>query len=295
MVCSSPTVKDSGAVTALAISQDHTFIAVGHETGYIHLYALAQPLKPARSVPPTRLAQIQTGRIEGHLVGSKIRHLGFVGARHTAIISSDDRGLAFYHSLGQVLGLANTDILLILGRYPDSEDTPPPQLPSLAPDLPESLLASEPKAQKQQPVIFDMSPLPLGPNQHSTDAFNLVVLITSAKLIIAGLKPKPRTWWRALYKDQKEDGTESAVGSCAWYPSTLLDGKEYDPVLAFAWGKTVKLVEVSVEKVVGAKEKEARQPVFVEKSRWVTEGSIVRVQWLSQRVRLLSVCGLDRN
>jgi len=284
--------KEAGAVTALAISQDHTFIAVGHATGYIHLYALAQPVKPARSVAPTKLAQIQSGRVEGHLVGSKIRHLGFVGLRHTAIVSSDDRGLAFYHSLGQVLGLANTDILLILGRYPTSEDQPALTLPTLTPSSDSSIsptllaeVSTAASKTKQAPVIFDMSPLPLGTSAHPTDIFSLVALITPTKLVIAGLKPKPRTWWRCLYKEtsQPEPTNTTIVGSAAWYPCT--SSRDGDPMLAFSWGRQVRLISVSVVSEEGNGRNVGKQPSFIQKSQWTTEGAIVRIQWLSPKVR----------
>ncbi|GAA5991637.1 hypothetical protein JCM11641_000205 [Rhodosporidiobolus odoratus] len=225
--------KDSGAVTALAVSQDHTFLASGHANGAIHLYSLLKPAQPARSVPPVALPQVLAGRKEGHLEGSKILHLGFVGARHTAIVSSDDQGLAFYHSLGKVLMLASTDIIRMLGRYPDapktaissspvrptltSVATAPPSA-SLAASTPHSLPPSSPgtvsfphprastTSTKKPTTILDMAPLPLGPSPHSpSDSLHLVALLTPTKLVVVALKPTPRTWWRVTFPPREGD------------------------------------------------------------------------------------------
>ena len=92
--------KKVGAVTALALSHDHTFVAAGHMTGHIQLFDLSKPHVPA---PPTTLAAIASGRKEGHLQGTRIVNVGFVGGRHTAIASADHTGLVFYHSLGKAL------------------------------------------------------------------------------------------------------------------------------------------------------------------------------------------------
>jgi hypothetical protein len=87
--------KTVGAVTAIALSHDHTYVAAGHATGHIQLFDLSKPQVPARSVAPTTLAAVASGRKEGHLQGSRIVNVGFVAGRHTAIFSADHTGLAF--------------------------------------------------------------------------------------------------------------------------------------------------------------------------------------------------------
>ncbi|GAA6008834.1 hypothetical protein JCM10207_001741 [Rhodosporidiobolus poonsookiae] len=298
-------VNECGAVTAVAVSQDHTFVAVGHASGAIHLYSLLKPAQPARSVPPVELKNVLAGRAEGHLAGSKILHLGFVGARHTAIVSSDDQGLAFYHALGKVLMLASTDIVRMLGRYPDKAPSTPstpsrPAFHSAATAPPSVPLASPPPSAPMSPsvspttfrrrplpsgkkptAILSMSPLPLGAAPHPpSDTLSLVALLTPSKLVVVGLKPSPRTWWRVSFPRDAEAGNEgrpfghgqdpdevargwATSGSVGWWPSarragagaeTDKDGeakksREHeepgeDPVLAWAWGKRVGLVRV---------------------------------------------------
>ncbi|KAF9037914.1 Golgi CORVET complex core vacuolar protein 8-domain-containing protein [Rhodocollybia butyracea] len=57
---------------------------------------------PLVSSPPPHL-QLCLRRKEGHVQGSRIINIGFVAEGHTALISADESGLAFYHSLGKVL------------------------------------------------------------------------------------------------------------------------------------------------------------------------------------------------
>ncbi|KAA1137653.1 Vacuolar protein sorting-associated protein 8 [Puccinia graminis f. sp. tritici] len=230
-------VRDAGAVSALSISHDHTFVAVGHIMGHIYLYDLAKPNPPTRTVLPTSLRLVQEGRAEGHLLGNRIIHIDFIGLRHTAIVSADETGLAFYHALGQVLGLASTDVIRILGKYPD-QGTMGPQNglsnPALAMDTTtggghsrqfsdfsiNSASIGAPKSRKPT-KIFGTLPLPLGPTPHPTDHHGLVALLTSSKLIIVALKPTPRTCWRCM-RNVSDPNQNGAIGSLSWFPSSTV-------------------------------------------------------------------------
>lgn len=292
-------------MTAIAISQDHTFIAVGHQAGFIHLYDLRQPNKPTRSVAPTSLQLVLTGRKEGHLAGSRILHLGFVGVRHTAIVSSDDKGLAFYHSLGKVLMLASTDIIRMLGRYPDAGSTSPALHSSggASPDGSVSPSADGRKT-KRPSTILDMAPLPLGPAPHPSDFHSLVALLTPTKLVVVGLKPTPRTWWRA---QPAKDGIEAEPGPGAdfatsgvlsWWPSATKEGSHLtevsssgkerlqmvsgdDPWLAFAFGRRVRLLRVRHGGQTAEKGSDAD---FAEEGSFESEQTVLGLRWHSARV-----------
>lgn len=283
---------------------------MGHATGTIHLYLLSKPAAPARTVNPTDLRQVLSGRAEGHLEGTCIRHIDFIGARHTAIVSSDDRGLAFFHHLGQVLGLANTNVVRIIGRYPMNQaelEAPPPALPSLSTFLDtqdsttnaKTLLSEARHSQQQEPSskpvpsVSGLAPLPLGPQAHETDSYSLVAIITPFKLLIAALKPTPRTLWRLLNKPAaSEVNAQTTVGSLSWWPSS----KTTPPALAFSWGHELRIVSVHEEREpltnddkVDAKEKERRSLKFVESGHWKLEEVALRVIWLNARVCLLLI------
>lgn len=293
--------KSTGSVTALALSSDHTFIAAGFSSGAIHLYSLNKPAQPARTVQPVTLSQIQSGRNEGHLPNTRIRHLGFVGARHTAIISSDDRGLAFYHSLGQVLGLANTDIVRISGQYPEAEDDSPMPVPDIvsSADVGQNTLLgniakSHQAPRQKQSFLFDISPLPIGPISHFTDSLNLCALATTNKVLIATLKTPAKTWWKALRKDQSEKATQAdlVIGSLAWYPAQIVDNKKYDPVLAYSWGQSISIIRLTeapagqINETASATHKKPppKTVQFNQIAQWNLESTALRVLWLNQRV-----------
>ena len=235
------------AVTALAFSSDHSFLGVGHASGNIFLYDLANPGRTARHVPPVPLSSVKSGKKEGHLSGSAIVHIGFIGLRHTAIVTADNKGLAFYHALGKILGVSSNDTLRLLGKYPQYEHE-------------DELGLGD---GKKRNTIFQLSPLPLGPRPHAADESTFVAMITPSKLVLVGLKPSPRTWYRKVSRTQpaeKANGiamTEPSApqpGCLAWYPaSTEADGKrrrQTNPILAFSFGPTLHLVRLKVRRVV---------------------------------------------
>ena len=296
--------KTVGAVTALALSHDHTFVAVGHVTGHIQLFDLKKPQVPARFVPPTTLAAVGSGRKEGHLGGSRIVNIGFVAGRHTAIVTADQTGLAFYHSLGKALFFEASDVLRILGKYPNEETVVPGQAPFHR------------RRARRTNTILAMAPLPLGTVPHSTDTYNVTALLTAAKLVIVGLKPSPKTWYRR-HRDEEDDqvGKAKFRAAMAWYPSvvpgasaagrTKPEPAKKDnnaakgtpppttPMLVYSWGSKFRLLLVSelktVEKFTSERTGklmtvEVGRLVFEEKAQWSARDNVHAIQWLNAKV-----------
>ena len=296
--------KNVGAVTSLALSFDHTYVAAGHATGHIQLFDLRSPKVPARVVPPTNLASVASGRQEGHLAGSRIVNVGFLAGRHTALVSADDSGLAFYHSLGKVFFVDATDILRILGKYPDED----------APDVPAGLGHRFRRRKPRKPTtILAMAPLPFGTAAHPTDEYNLVALLTPIKLVIVGLKPSPKTWYRRHRATDDEVSLKSKFkGTLAWFPSVSVgadptssperDTKKTQingvhpasiPMLVYSWGESMHLIRVSESKITqtvkdaktGKTNKvEVGRIVFEEVGSWNASDDIVALQWLNVNV-----------
>ncbi|KAF8342052.1 Golgi CORVET complex core vacuolar protein 8-domain-containing protein [Cantharellus anzutake] len=279
-ICSS---ESTSPVSALALSFDHTFLAVGHSQGDITLFDLSRPQSPARFVAPTDLVSVASGRREGHLRGSKVIRIGFVSTRHTAFVSADDSGLAFYHSLGKVLFVEANDVLRILGKYPD-ETSPldrspsfsttslpsrdPPRIEASAPRLSPPATGTRERNRKAG-TILDMEPLPSSSSTHPIDAFQVIALLTPVKLVIVGLRPSPRTWFRRHRAGQDGEGPQSMWRGCmAWFPSVSLNGdKESDspskggkravspdvltiPILAYSWGRSLMFLRVRAERTI---------------------------------------------
>ncbi|KAJ7462355.1 Golgi CORVET complex core vacuolar protein 8-domain-containing protein [Mycena galericulata] len=297
--------KAVGPVSALALSHDHTFVASGHASGHIQLFDLKAPHTPARTVAPTTLAAVSSGRQEGHLRGSRIVSIGFVAGRHTALVTADEHGLAFYHSLGKVLFVEASDILRILGKYPDEES-----VPSSLPDngtLPPTPVTPR-RRRKNRYTVLAMMPLPLGVAPHPTDAYNVIALLTPSKLVVVGLKPTPKTWFKCPRAVDGVDDPNSKArwkGAIAWFPSTpaapATNGVDAGgkppaapepsaPVLAYSWGNTLHLLRVTElrtkqlvrnSRTGKTSEIDLGRIVYNAAGKWVAEDHILAVQWLN--------------
>ncbi|CAD6966913.1 unnamed protein product, partial [Tilletia controversa] len=231
--------KQGGSVTALNFSLDSTFVGVGHSAGHIALYDLQKPSVPARQVSPVSFRSVQAGRKEGHLPGCAIVQLGFVGKRHTAIVTADAAGVAVYHALGKILGVSSNDTLRIFGQYPSSE----PSLKTKDVDLevetrPNGSVdgsigadtdtasingvdltqprRSQTAAPSSKSILFGVQPLPLGSTTHLADAYQFVAILTPHKLVLVGLKPEPRTWWRKTAPRRQQNGSVVARSAEGW-------------------------------------------------------------------------------
>ncbi|KAG7440043.1 uncharacterized protein BT62DRAFT_648066 [Guyanagaster necrorhizus] len=306
--------KAAGPVTALALSFDHTYVVSGHSSGFVQLYDLKTPNSPVRTVSPTTVLAISTGRKEGHIQGSRIVNVGFVAGRHTAIVTADEHGLAFYHSLGKMLFIEASDILRILGKYqfdplPSSDGSPPP--------------ASTTRRRKSRYSLLSMMPLPLGTTAHPTDAYNVVALLTSTKLVIVGLKPAPKTWFkcpRIIEEGQDLPRTKlSQKGSLSWFPSVLLNsngkveviekdplyhsGSSTNPRLVYSWGRTFYVLQVFESKLKrtvrnSRSGKSGQVEVgtigFENLAKWSADDDILAVQWLNvNQVLILTESSLE--
>lgn len=222
-----------------------------------------------------------------------------MGGRHTAVVSADIYGLAFYHSLGKVLFVEAPDILRILGRYPDPS---PPQANTREHTV---------KHRNPRYTILMMAPLPLGTSPHVTDKYNLVAMLTPTKMVVVGLKPSPKTWFK-IARGLDEGGAWRSQttwrGTVAWFPSIFQEsnsGNESDekkeegqgpptaPVLAFSWGhslRVVKIEEVRIRQVFksakSGRERESEVGAINYQSMlsWTAEEEILAMQWLNSQV-----------
>ena len=293
-----------GSTSAVALSHDHTYVASGHVSGYIQIFELKNPETPARTVAPPSAQAITSGRQEGHLAGSRIVNVSFVAGRHTAIISADENGLAFYHSLGKVLFVEASDTIRILGNYPQELNHEGTSSISVlnAPG------ARSFRRRKPRNTLLTMATLPLGTVAHPTDKYQIVALLTTNKLVIVGLKPSPKTWLkRPRPNDTELTSLGRRRGTLAWFPSvnTPHEPKDADsdkthPALAYSWGRSVRLLRVSetiVKQTVlnprtgKTREVDAGTLVFEDAGSWTVDDAVVALQWLNVNVRIPAIEG----
>ncbi|KAK7182063.1 hypothetical protein DPSP01_008230 [Paraphaeosphaeria sporulosa] len=263
---------ECGPVTALAISADHSTVAGGHATGHIFTWELNRPAKPFLHIPPLDRNTLDERKSDGHISGVAILHIGFLGTRHTALVSADDAGMSFSHLATRGLGaIARTvKITRVLGRYPVSDKSVE------RPRKPSSVLA--------------FSPLPLGNVEQPTDTMGLTALLTPYLLVIVSTTPIAQTQHKA--SRPKEIEPHSALSGClAWFPAVKLKNPSNDPnkavsktKLVYCWSNILTVLEVDCVVAAPNEREKPTELTFRPRSRWKSEEAIVAVQWLSRSV-----------
>ncbi|KAF1808720.1 hypothetical protein P152DRAFT_443384 [Eremomyces bilateralis CBS 781.70] len=261
---------ECGPVTSLAISADHSTVAGGHASGHIFTWELSRPGKPFLHIPPLERSRIAERRGDGHVADASVIHVGFLGTRHTALVSADNGGMAFSHLATRGLGAVGRTVKTtrILGRYPAGDP-------------------STERARKPSSVLA-FSPLPLGNVEQPTDGLGLTALLTPYLLVIVSTTPIAETQFKAARP--KDLPPHSALSGClAWFPAVRLKrttlGTKNDvstTKLAFVWSNIVTVLDV--EAVEHGDADKPADVSFRPRSRWKCDEAIVCVQWLSRSV-----------
>ncbi|CAG8953369.1 hypothetical protein HYFRA_00003580 [Hymenoscyphus fraxineus] len=261
---------ESGAITSLAISADHLVVAGGHANGSIFTWEIAKTARPFLHIPSLEAGQMINRTIDGHIPDVPIRHLGFLGTRHTALVSADDRGMAFSHLATRGMGAVGRTVKTtrILGRYPnDVPTTGKPRKPS---------------------TVLAFSPLPLGNVERGTDTFGLTAMLTPYLLVIVSTTPIAQTQHKAARP--KEVIAHSTMSGClAWFPAVKLKvkdpktGSDVSKVkLVYCWSNVLTVLDV--DEIEAPSKDKPPSLTFKPRSRWKADEAIVAVQWLSRSV-----------
>ncbi|MCJ1249043.1 Vacuolar protein sorting-associated protein 8 [Trapelia coarctata] len=264
---------ESGSITSLAFSADFSTIAGGHMNGSIFTWEIARPSKPFLHIPSVDRGRVRGSEGDGHVSGVAVLHLGFLGTRHTALVSADDRGMAFSHLATRGMGAIARSVRTtrILGRYPE----------------PVAVLTKP----KKPSTVLAFAPLPLGNAEHVTDDMGLVAMLTPYLLVIVSTIPIAQTQHKATRpKELAAHGTMSAA--LAWFPAmkpTIRDGSSSETgsnaKLAYCWSNILTIMDISE---AGASEKTNSDKFpelqFTLRKRWKAEEAIVAVQWLGSSV-----------
>lgn len=207
--------------------------------------------------------------IDGHIPDVSIRHLGFLGTRHTALVSADDRGMAFSHLASRGMGAVGRAVKTtrILGRYPSDTVAGKPRKPS---------------------TVLAFAPLPLGNVERGTDTLGLTAMLTPYLLVIVSTTPIAQTQHKAARP--KDVVAHSAMSGClAWFPAVKL--KVSDPKtgsetskakLVYCWSNVLTVLDV--DEIESPDRDKPSSLTFKPRSRWKAEEAIVAVQWLSRSV-----------
>lgn len=219
-------------------------------------------------------SSLENRKADGHLLDSAVLHVGFLGTRHTALVSADDAGMAFSHLATRGLGVVGRSVKTtrLLGRYPE------PSQSNSRPRKPSSVLA--------------FSPLPLGNVEQSTDSIGLTALLTPYMLVIVSTTPIAQTQHKA--SRPKEIVAHSTLSGClAWFPAVRLRQRDNQSEqesrsrakLVYCWSNILTVLDVHNVQSAQPDDKNGSPNLqFRARSRWRSEEAIVAVQWLSRSV-----------
>jgi vacuolar protein sorting-associated protein 8 len=207
---------------------------------------------------------------DGHVPNVAVTHLGFLGTRHTALVSANDRGMAFSHLATRGTGGLGRSVktVRILGRYPN--DTPTGGKP------------------RKPSTVLAFAPLPLGNVERGTDTLGLTAMLTPYLLVIVSTTPIAQTQHKAARP--KEVAAHSAMSGClAWFPAVKLKVKDPNTgdttskvKLVYCWSNVLTVMDI--EEIEASDKDKPPSLFFKPRSRWKAEEAIVAVQWLSRSV-----------
>lgn len=268
---------ECGSITALAIAADYSTIASGHANGHIFTWEINRPSQPFLRIPALERSSLeQQKHPDGHLASCAILHIGFLGTRHTALVSADAAGMAFSHLATRGLGPVTRTISTtrLLGRYPPAD--------------PQAELSRKPSS------VLAFSPLPLGNVEQPTDNMGLTALLTPYLLVVVSTTPTAQTQHKA--SRPKQVLPHSALSGClAWFPAVKLkrpgNGSEQTTSktkLVYCWSNVLTVLDVTiVEDGEPESNRDANKIPSLEfhpRNRWRAEEAIVAVQWLGRSV-----------
>lgn len=260
---------ESGAITSLAISADYSTVAGGHASGNIFTWEIARPAKPFLSITAVTQAD-RANEAEGHIADRSVLHIGFLGTRHTALVSADDGGMAFSHLATRGFGAMGRSVKTtrLLGRYP-------------------TFKPEEDRLKKPSSVLAFAS-LPLGNVEQPTDNMGLTALLTPYLLVVVSTTPIAQTQHKA--SRPKDIMPHGAMSAClAWFPAVKLkspvQGKDVSETkLVYCWSDVLTVLDVEVGPL-DPNDKDKQPGLFFKtRARWKCEEAIVAVQWLSRSV-----------
>lgn len=261
---------EGGSITSLAISADHSTVAGGHADGSLFTWEIARPAKPFLHIAPLERSKVSNRSGDGHVSGSAVLHLGFLGTRRTALVSADKSGMAFSHLATRGLGAVARSVksTRILGRYPQASES-----------LNKSIKPS---------TVLALQSLPLGNTEQVTDDMGLTALLTPYLLVIVSTTPVARTQYKAA-KSADVTAHSAMTGCLAWFPAVKIKnpnatGENVSRTkLVYCWSNHMTVLEIHEESVTNTTDaQQIPNLLFLPVGQWKSDEAVLAVQWLSR-------------
>ncbi|KAH3673329.1 hypothetical protein WICMUC_003789 [Wickerhamomyces mucosus] len=236
---------ECGSAICLNISLDSTHIAAGFIHGDVFVWAIKNDSKPLIHIPPQRIPQETS---DGHIEGSSITSICFVGKKNSVLLSGDVHGMVFYHQINKRLLGVTSSTTRVLGHHLSN-------------------------AQSKSTTILACSSLPLGAYTSSTEAKGLVAVMNQNALVIISTTNSIRTQFKTG-RPQNIDLSYGNSGCLAWFPSYILsDGRKLPPKLAYSFNNIMTIIELTT----GYDD----SILFRSKKRYVCDELIIGLQWIN--------------
>ncbi|TPX75877.1 hypothetical protein CcCBS67573_g02861 [Chytriomyces confervae] len=289
-----------GGVTSIHIHPlDSNKIVAGHAQGFVCIWDVAKRvlLKKMDPISDGTGKESRFGPKAGHNLGAKVLHVAFAGKK-LDVVSTDDEGSAFLHSISTLLMLSTVSSVQLAGNQPIYGIQP---LPATATTTPESSTGLNPfKASKSGP--------------HASDAARILAVVTRFRLTLMRLRPAPAIVWKLQIAKEGSNETEevvteetslrrradsaggSAAVTCAclaWLPAIVSAGEKTatgasrvsDPLLAATFGSVLmifRLAETVAKNDTDTTSSSMSDEYNVtQQLRWNANEPIVAVHWLN--------------
>ncbi|ODV86622.1 hypothetical protein CANARDRAFT_27050 [[Candida] arabinofermentans NRRL YB-2248] len=264
------TAVEKGPISSITISLDSTYVASGYKTGDIYIWDISIKAKPIIHIPPVSSKQdasivssfTKGINSEGHLSGTPIIKLNFVGKRHTAIYSVDQNGVMVSHNGGRTLMGYYIKSQIMLGK---------PPLPNQQIDY--------------SNLILSHSTLPIGSSPQLTDTMGVMSIITPNALIVISTTPDLQTHFK-IGRPKIANDSLGVSGCVAWFPATVnrAEKSSNPPILSYCWSNVLTLFEVFSDSIEDSHGNMSTMLRFENKRRWVCSECIVMLQWVNSKI-----------
>lgn len=189
VVATLPPPEPETAVLALAVLSDSTYVAVGYGLGAVRLFELARPASAQFAIEPVSAGERNVRLRDGHLVGQAIVYVGFVGARHSHIVSADQAGVVLAHNATRLVVGLRMATRKVVGVYGGGTET------------------------------LACAVMPLGVEELQLDV-GLVAVMSRNMVAVVGVADSQVVWRAGPPRLSNAAPSAPPLGTLAWYPPT---------------------------------------------------------------------------
>lgn len=227
----SGSIRDSHpAITSLCFSSDSTSVAAGYEDGSINIWQLSSSssgyVRPLYTIKAIAKHDRLKKNVDGHLIGTPITYVSFIGSLRYQLVTSDSSGFIFYHHGFKKFMRKYFVTQKIIGNSNELE---------------------------QKQVVLGCELLPLGNVPQITDEWGVLAVLTDHLLIVLSLLSLNDSSQLRVVNHFKTGipkilhNCELITGCLSWFPCLKNDdlAKKFTTArLAYSWNNIITILEL---------------------------------------------------